>query len=416
MGKKYLDTKEGSLEQSILGLWQEAAGVKKEKLDPVGKEDGDIDNDGDKDSSDKYLMKRRKAISKAIKKEKKEEVELDEKNKITSKEIDFDLFSDEKGAKAANKTMNREIRKASQMKDYKTARKYMDKIQKKYSKLGAQDTEPESIIDSILGQVFKEEVELDEASVMVDLENDNPKLMKDIKKMGIKVKDLGDSGNPGYNEYELTGSPAALKKGGKKFGWDQQVEKVNEGSKEEYQKFFNAAMKKFGIDSPADLKSDEEKKKFFDYVDKNYKGEKDEEVQKLHKELFGLEEGKMSQLHQLIKDKKSAEEIAKIMKVDAKTIKALMAGYMSAGHMPESYEIGTDEYRKHTEDVTPGENGEWVDTVNKKNESMREALARVWGVNETKKDLTKELKDGKTMTGKKIAKVDVDPKIMEKKK
>ena len=36
------------------------------KLDPVGKEDGDVDNDGDKDSSDKYLMKRRKAIGKAI--------------------------------------------------------------------------------------------------------------------------------------------------------------------------------------------------------------------------------------------------------------------------------------------------------------------------------------------------------------
>ena len=39
------------------------------KLDPVGKEDGDVDNDGDKDSSDKYLMKRRKAIAKAMKKE-----------------------------------------------------------------------------------------------------------------------------------------------------------------------------------------------------------------------------------------------------------------------------------------------------------------------------------------------------------
>ena len=39
------------------------------KLDPVGQEDGDIDNDGDKDSSDKYLMKRRKAIAKAMKKE-----------------------------------------------------------------------------------------------------------------------------------------------------------------------------------------------------------------------------------------------------------------------------------------------------------------------------------------------------------
>ena len=42
-----------------------------EKLDPVGQEDADIDNDGDTDSSDKYLHKRRKAISKAIKAKKK---------------------------------------------------------------------------------------------------------------------------------------------------------------------------------------------------------------------------------------------------------------------------------------------------------------------------------------------------------
>jgi hypothetical protein len=35
-------------------------------LDPVGKEDGDVDNDGDKDKSDKYLMKRRGAIGNAI--------------------------------------------------------------------------------------------------------------------------------------------------------------------------------------------------------------------------------------------------------------------------------------------------------------------------------------------------------------
>ena len=35
-------------------------------LDPVGKEDSDIDNDGDVDKTDKYLHKRRKAIGKAI--------------------------------------------------------------------------------------------------------------------------------------------------------------------------------------------------------------------------------------------------------------------------------------------------------------------------------------------------------------
>jgi hypothetical protein len=37
-----------------------------EGMDPVGKEDKDIDNDGDHDSTDKYLLNRRKAVSKAI--------------------------------------------------------------------------------------------------------------------------------------------------------------------------------------------------------------------------------------------------------------------------------------------------------------------------------------------------------------
>ena len=43
--------------------------TQKEGLDPVGKEDGDVNNDGKKDKTDKYLMNRRKAIGKAMKKE-----------------------------------------------------------------------------------------------------------------------------------------------------------------------------------------------------------------------------------------------------------------------------------------------------------------------------------------------------------
>jgi len=39
-----------------------------EKLDPVGKEDEDINNDGKIDKTDKYLLNKRKAISNAIKK------------------------------------------------------------------------------------------------------------------------------------------------------------------------------------------------------------------------------------------------------------------------------------------------------------------------------------------------------------
>ena len=42
---------------------------KESKLDPVGQEDGDINNDGKKDKTDKYLKNRRKAIGNAIAKE-----------------------------------------------------------------------------------------------------------------------------------------------------------------------------------------------------------------------------------------------------------------------------------------------------------------------------------------------------------
>jgi len=145
MGKKYLETKEKSLESSVLGIWQEAAknadeleeakfspkeikmaiGVASDKryaggnmtgavkaiekmkkglsdhpqvkavlrrqneakLDPVNKKalkkdfddrkDKDIDNDGDVDDSDKYLAKRRKAVSKAIAKEETIQAQID---------------------------------------------------------------------------------------------------------------------------------------------------------------------------------------------------------------------------------------------------------------------------------------------------------------------------------------------------
>ena len=104
MGKKYFETKEGSLEAVSTKIAQEQPTIKKpepnvklerktyfenkpgslgdvaakvvsEGLDPVNKDavkkkfddrkDKDIDNDGDTDSTDKYLHKRRAAISKA---------------------------------------------------------------------------------------------------------------------------------------------------------------------------------------------------------------------------------------------------------------------------------------------------------------------------------------------------------------
>ena len=47
------------------------------------------------------------------------------------------------------------------------------------------------------------------------------------------------------------------------------------GDKEAYQKFFNKALKKFGVSSPDELEG-EKKKEFFDYVDKNWKGDHEE--------------------------------------------------------------------------------------------------------------------------------------------
>ena len=56
-----------SLNKRLTGLYEDIGHVLNryydidEAMDAVGKEDGDIDNDGDEDSSDEYLQKRRKA-------------------------------------------------------------------------------------------------------------------------------------------------------------------------------------------------------------------------------------------------------------------------------------------------------------------------------------------------------------------
>ena len=51
----------------------------------------------------------------------------------------------------------------------------------------------------------------------------------------------------------------------------EQVTEV-EGDKDEYQKFFRGALKKFGVSEPDKL-PDEKKKAFYNYVDANWKGD-----------------------------------------------------------------------------------------------------------------------------------------------
>ena len=184
-------------------------------------------------------------------------------------------------------------------------------------------------------------------------------------------------------------------------------------------------------------------------------------------------------MHQMIKDKKSAEEIAKAMKLDVKTVKTLMSNYdmgearqlkdpeneimvvkngkvevidkkdkekymkkgydlaegkkyeHGIGKVNSAFEIGTPEYRQHTQSITPGQ--EITDYQRFKVESMKEALAKVWGLDEKKevksltptgeysryreeKDLTKKVKGSTmTMTGKKSDEIDTKPEIDKEK-
>ena len=57
----------------------------------MGKEDGDIDNDGDKDETDKYLANRRKAIAKAIADKEKTDTEKDARKAKGMMEGDLDV-------------------------------------------------------------------------------------------------------------------------------------------------------------------------------------------------------------------------------------------------------------------------------------------------------------------------------------
>ena len=75
-------TENSAMNQRLLSLYEEMGMILNryydigEAMDPVGKEDGDIDNDGDQDDSDEYLAKKRAAISKAVKNEVKNVVGL----------------------------------------------------------------------------------------------------------------------------------------------------------------------------------------------------------------------------------------------------------------------------------------------------------------------------------------------------
>jgi hypothetical protein len=258
---------------------------------------------------------------------------------------------------------------------------------------------------------------LNEDTVILDLEDDNKKLMSDIKKMGIKVKKVSNEPGDGYAEYSLTGSKANLEKANKKLmlvdddimNFKESLGAVNEKKK------LDAVGKEDGdIDNDGDTDaSDKYLAKRRKTISKAIKSDK-KEGNKFGKEL-----------------KAARDKGDKTFVVSGKTYK------VEDYNQDENYDIGTPENTKAKLDATPGQSAdEWkqqVEVMQKKTNSMRSILADMWGMNEGKNPFDKEegkqsnpdnfepfkkkgKKEDKTMTGKPATKVSVDPDMNEKKK
>lgn len=114
-----------ALEEAIRAKLEE-----KKKMDPVGKADADIDNDGDVDDSDEYLHNRRKAIKKAMAKEGLDDFD-DFLDSLDEEQLD------EISAKLARKAAAVSQQKAFDMSNYasdKDSNKEADRLQNKADK------------------------------------------------------------------------------------------------------------------------------------------------------------------------------------------------------------------------------------------------------------------------------------------
>jgi len=158
------------------------------------------------------------------------------------------------------------------------------------------------------------------------------------------------------------------------------------------------------------------KKKFKDRKDKDIDndGDTDSSDEFLHKKRKAISKAMKDEGNAFGMALKAAKEKGeKTFVVSGKTYEV-----KEAIEVEESFEIGTNEYRDHTLEVTPGETDpEWAAARDFKVASMKEALAKVWGLDEKKESYDEEdeelkpVKGSKTMTGGKVAKVDTKPKI-----
>ena len=198
--------------------------------------------------------------------------------------------------------------------------------------------------------------------------------------------------------------------------WTEAVKKVSETNKN------NKSDDGDGMDA---VQPKAVKKKFDDRKDKDIDndGDTDDSDEYLHnrrKTVSKAVKGEGNAFGMALKAAKDKGE--KTFVVAGKTYE-VKEGFAVPEDVP-AMEVGTDRYREYASDLTPGETDpEWVQARDFKVASMKEALAKVWGLDEKALDKTskedydeedeelKPVKGSKTMTGGKVAKVDTKPKI-----
>lgn len=220
--------------------------------------------------------------------------------------------------------------------------------------------------------------------------------------------------------------------------------------KEAYEKFFQAALKKFKVDSPADFKSDEEKKKFFNYIDKNYKGENEETD--LEENIMStpgkddyivLIQGPGDNNQKIIQVFKGKSQLKKAQKArddwntkNADKIKKNKKGNPISAHMARLYMHPASATMNGKPNIPKvGDTVSWssfnkriikseFEPVQEETLAMRAAkhISDMWAeaskkdeVKDEEKEKKEEKHDGKTMTGKPANKIDVTPTTDEEK-
>jgi len=346
MDKKYLETKNNSLESSVLGVWKtaieegeairDAAQMTKE----VTKEEVDLDevysveeieeeiselDDLIKELDEGILKNIGKAVVKTAGRA-AAGVAKKAVGKVGGSKVGKAFGKVKSGVKKA-KAIGGKIKKAA-----KTGTAYGDEYDPMLERL--------EIIESKLNDYYNilEEAEIDENPVdTTQLPNMREALLQvrtEKHDTHVDPKDREELDK----EVDGEGGVETAKKMKKAKEPAPNISEAS-GDKEAYKKFFDAALKKFKVSSPAELKGDQ-KKKFFDYIDKNWEGDNEKA------------EAAMSQVREF------------------------------------------------------------------KIQSMKAALAQVWGMEEGKNPFKKEddeenKKKVKTETGKKPAVIDLQPKIKD---